>query len=146
MDHQEALGIGYPLEWNGRDQRLGFVTQDVQGKLSAASKKSVIDESLSLLGTYDSEQWQRDHDNLMLSIRRKDYSFGGPEFQKWLATPEGGECFLSLLLDAGGTPLNSENIRTFAIEMREKLEPLVKTIVEDSLLPKVKRQAPPARV
>lgn len=147
MDEQKAQGTPYPMQWNGKEYRLGLITQDVKAKFTAACKSNAISEFEELqairysgeLANAQEAKRQDDERNFRLDMTSGLYRWGGRAANNWRNSQDGMACLVRLLCEAGGTPIPLDDVTAFIADAGELLGRTVNAILWDSEAPKAKR-------
>lgn len=144
MDHQQAHGIGYSIDWNGRKIKLSLNTDEVKAAFTAAAKQNAIaefDELKALLVKPDgkpdteriAEEWQAVREALITGR----FQWGGKLATAWLEGYEGGKTWLRLLMLFGGSDLmDDKTLNAFMRAKKEEIKRMLELIAEESEPPK----------
>ncbi len=148
MDEQQALNAPYVIEWNGRKLKFSGVTQDVKAACVSACKLRAISEQDELVDLrYHNDEPGKRQSNREFEDTLRSGKYGwsddgeGSLLNEWRATPEGVMTFTSALLDAGGTPLDRDELRQAMNDNREEVGIILRLVLMDASDPKGKRSA-----
>lgn len=149
MDHQQAHGLGYAIDWNGRKVKLALNTDEVKAAFTAEAKQNALrefDELKALLvksdGKPDTDRIDKEWQAVREALITGRFKWGGALATAWLESYEGGKTWLRLLMAFGGSDLMDD--KTLSAFMREKqsdIKRILELIAEESEPPK---ENPPA--
>lgn len=146
MDEQQCFNAPYRLDWNGKVLKFGGIDQNVKAAVCSAAKlaaKREHDQNQTLFypGTdADSiaKRGQADRDFSDKALTR--YSWGGDLLVTWRDhTAEGAAALIGALLEAGGTPLERDDIEQLTQDKQKEITAILALIRWDTANPKAKR-------
>lgn len=150
MDHQQAHGLGYTIEWNGKKIKLSLNTDEVKAAFTAACKENALKEFDELKAMFvkngkpDEARIDKDWREVRDGLVSGQYQWGGRQATAWLQGYEGGREWLRLLMTFGGSDLmDDKTLTAFMKEKTDEIKMKLELIAEESEPPK---ENPPAEM